>query len=333
MAKDRIISGITATGDLTLGNYIGAIKQLKQLQDDYDEKEIFVFVADLHALTIPIDPEVLRTKIKNVIKIYLSAGLNPRKVKLFKQSDIMGHTELFYYLLTHTNIGQLERMTQFKDKTIKMDNNTEIIPSGLLVYPILMVADIMLYNANFVPVGSDQKQHVELTRDIIEKINKKYNLDFNIPKPMILDNSSSRIMALRDPNKKMSKSDVEPNNTIFLIDEDEVIKKKIMSSLTDDENKVYFDQKNKPGVSNLLTIYSSLKNIDINSAVEELKNLNYKEFKEAVTEITINTLRPIREKFKILNDSDIENVLKINKDEVQKIAFENLNKIKEKIGL
>ncbi len=355
MKKKRILTGITATGDLTLGNYIGSIQQLKKLQDDYEEKEIFVFVADLHALTTPKlqlprieiqnhndstslvgapkEINILEKKVKNVIKIYLASGLNPRKIKLFKQSDISGHTELFYYLLTHTNVGELNRMTQFKDKTIKMENKTESIPTGILMYPILMVADIMLYNSNIVPVGLDQKQHIELARNLIERMNKKYDMDFNIPRPMISSDASSKIMALKEPNKKMSKSDEDESNTIFLIDSDLIIKKKIMSALTDSENKVYYDKKNKPGVSNLITIYSVLKKIKIKEAEQDLKNLNYKEFKEKVAEVVINTIRPIREKFLQLDDNDINDVLNINREEVQKIAKENLDLIKRKIGI
>ncbi len=348
MKKKRILTGITATGDLTLGNYIGSIQQLKKLQDDYEEKEIFVFVADLHALTTPMlqipktenkinnqeDINILEKKVKNVIKIYLASGLNPRKVKLFKQSDISGHTELFYYLLTHTNVGELNRMTQFKDKIVKMKNKTELIPTGILVYPVLMVADIMLYNSNIVPVGLDQKQHIELAKDLIERMNRKYNMNFNIPKPMISSNDyGSKIMALKEPNKKMSKSDNNESNTIFLVDSDESIKRKIMTALTDSENKVYYDKKNKPGVSKLITIYSSLKKIKILEAEEKLKNLNYKDFKEKVAETIINSIRPIREKFLQLNDNDIEDVLNINREEVQNIARDNLDLIKRKIGI
>lgn len=334
MAKKKIITGITATGDLTLGNYIGSIKQIKDIQEENLQDEIFVFVADLHALTTNnISPTELKERVENVVKLYLASGLNPRKIMIFKQSEIIGHTELFYYLITNSNIGQLERMTQFKDKTVKMDNKTSSIPAGLLLYPILMVADIMLYNANYVPIGKDQKQHLELTRDMIEKINKKYKLNFNIPEPIFLDENKAKIMGLKTPTKKMSKSDNNKNNSIFLIDEDEVIKNKIINSLTDSENKVYFDIKNKPGVSNLLTIYSALKNITIEEAEEKLKKYDYKKFKEKVALAIIDVVRPIREKFKLLNKKDIEDALEINREKVQKIANQNLNLIENAIGI
>ncbi len=325
----RIVSGLTATGNLTLGNYLGSIKNLVNAQDKY---EVYMFVADLHAITLPIKSDVLKENIKKQIATYISCGIDVNKTKLFKQSEIHGHTELFYYLTTISNEGQLKRMTQYKDKSIKNKNNTESIPLGLLMYPILMASDILLYNADGVIIGKDQKQHLELTRDLAERLNTKFNLSFKLPES-IISKSGSKIMALRTPTKKMSKSDKDVNETIFLLDDLDIVKKKIMSSLTDSENKVYYDVKNKPGVSNLLVIYSSINDISMEEAIDEFKDLNYKEFKEKVTESVILLLSDIQEKYKKISDEDIRNKLDKNKEEIKKEAKFNLEKIEKAFGM
>ncbi|BDU67636.1 MAG: tryptophan--tRNA ligase [Candidatus Tyloplasma litorale] len=327
--KKRIVSGITATGNLTLGNYIGSIKNLVIKQNEYD---IFMFVADLHGITLPIDPNELRENVRKQLATFIACGIDVNKTKLFKQSDIQGHTEMFYYLTTISNEGQLKRMTQFKDKLIKNNNKTEQIPLGLLVYPILMAGDILLYNAEGVIVGLDQKQHLELTRDLAIKLNSKYNLNFKIPEP-IISSFGSKIMALKTPTKKMSKSDSDLNETIFLLDDPKVAKEKIMTSLTDSENKVYYDKDKKPGISNLLTILSVIKGITIEECVNEFKNSNYKEFKKSVAEAVAELLETIQKKYYSLTDEDIQNALDKNRNKIQQEASLNLEKVMKGFGM
>lgn len=325
----RIVSGITATGNLTLGNYIGSIKNLIKAQNEY---EIFMFVADLHGITSPINPSTLRKNVSEQLKTYISCGIDVNKTKLFKQSEIIGHTELFYYLTTISNEGQLKRMTQYKDKSLKSSNKTNHIPLGLLMYPILMAGDILLYNAEGVIVGADQKQHLELTRDLAERLNSRFKLNFNIPEP-IIPKIGSKIMALKTPTKKMSKSDDDINETVFLLDDLKIARKKIMSSLTDSENKVYFDEKNKPGVSNLLTIFSAIKEITIEESVEKLKDMDYKKFKESVADVVIELLSNIQNKFNSLTDDDVKSALDKNKLYIQSEADKYINKVTKGFGI
>ncbi len=327
--KKRIVSGITATGNLTLGNYIGSIRNLVKAQDEY---EVYMFVADLHGITLPIDPQVLRDNVRKQLALYLACGIDVNKTKLFKQSEIIGHTELFYYLSTLSNEGQLKRMTQYKDKSLKNSNGTEQIPLGLLLYPILMAADILIYDADGVIVGKDQKQHLELTRDLVERMNARFNLKFKVPNPIIPE-IGSKIMALKTPTKKMSKSDSDVNETIFLLDDIEVARKKIMTSLTDSENKVCYDVENKPGVSNLLTIYSSIKNISIEESESLFKNYNYKDFKEAIANSVVELLSSIQEKYKNISDEKIMESLNVNFKEIQSTATKNLEKIMKGFGI
>lgn len=329
--KERIVAGITATGNLTLGNYIGAIKNLLEYQNK-NKYDIYMFVADLHALSLPIDPIVLKKNIRQQLALYMACGIDVKKTKLFKQSEILGHSDMFYFLTTISNEGQLKRMTQYKDKAQKNPNKTEQIPLGLLMYPILMAGDILIYNADGVIVGQDQKQHLELTRDLAERLRKKYKIDINIPKPIILK-EGGKIMALKTPTKKMSKSDTDVNETIFLLDDEDTIIKKIKTSLTDSENKVYFDKENKPGVSNLLTIYSTINNITIKEAVEKFKDKNYKDFKEEVSKTIIGLLSPIQKKYFSLKEEEINNALNYNKKEIQKNADETIDKIKKGFGI
>ena len=256
--KKRMLSGIKPTGKLTLGNYIGAIKQFIAYQDEY---EMFVFIADLHALTLPIDAKELRQNTKDLISIYLACGLDPSKVVLFKQSDVHEHAELGYIMTCNSNMGELFRMTQYKDKTAKMGNN-ESIPTGIYIYPALMAADILLYDADYVPVGIDQKQHVELTRDLAIRFNSHYGDTFKVPEPIIATNGA-KINSLSNPLKKMSKSESE-KGTVYLLEDLTITRKKIMSAVTDSGSEVVYDTINKPGISNLLTIMSSLTNMPIN---------------------------------------------------------------------
>lgn len=327
--KKRIVSGITATGNLTLGNYIGSLRNLVKAQDEY---EVFMFVADLHGITLPIDPEVLRGNVKRQLALYLACGIDVTKTKLFKQSEIKGHTEIFYYLSTLSNEGQLKRMTQYKDKSLKNSNGSEQIPLGLLIYPILMAGDILLYNPYGVIVGQDQKQHLELTRDLADRLNSRFDLSFTKPEP-IIPKLGAKIMALKTPTKKMSKSDSDANETIYLLDDLEVARKKIMTSLTDSENKVYYDVENKPGVSNLLTIYASIKNISIEAAEEQFKDADYKAFKEGVADAVVELLSSIQEKYKAMTDEVVRDALDKNIEEIQNVANENLERIIKGIGI
>ncbi len=327
--KKRIVSGITATGNLTLGNFIGSLRNLVKAQDEY---EVFMFVADLHGITLPIDPEVLRANVKRQLALYLACGIDVNKTKLFKQSEITGHAEIFYYLSTLSNEGQLKRMTQYKDKTLKNSNGSEQVPLGLLVYPILMAGDILLYDAYGVIVGQDQKQHLELTRDLAERMNSRFNLEFQKPEPIIPE-VGAKIMALKTPTKKMSKSDDDANETIFLLDDLEVARKKIMTSLTDSENKVYFDRENKPGVSNLLTIYAAIENISVEEAAEKFKDSDYKEFKTSVADSVVNLLEGIQNKYSQYTDEEVRKALDLNIDEIQKVASDNLEKIVKGFGI
>lgn len=328
--KKRVISGITATGNLTLGNYIGSIKNLVEKQDEY---EIFMFVADLHGITLPIEPNTLRENVKRQLLTYISCGIDINKVYLFKQSEIIGHTELFYYLTTISNEGQLKRMTQYKDKSLRREKNkTDKLPLGLLVYPILMASDIILYDVDGVIVGEDQKQHLELTRDLVLRLNNLFSLNLKVPEP-IIPKIGAKINALKTPTKKMSKSDNDVNETIFLLDDIEVVRKKIMTALTDSENIVKFDEKNKPGVSNLLTIFSVLKGISISESETYFKNKNYKFFKIKVSEVVIEFLKKIQLIYNSISDDEIEIFLEKNRNHVQKIANKNLYKIEKGIGI
>ncbi|VEU59274.1 tryptophan--tRNA ligase [Mesomycoplasma neurolyticum] len=327
--KEKIVTGITATGKLTIGNYIGAIQNALNFQNDY---QLIIFVADLHALTLKIKPEELEKNRKEIFALYLAAGIDPEKSIVFYQSDIAEHSEMNWYCLVNTTLGELNRMTQFKDKSqnIKNDNKTNLIPTGLLIYPTLMAADILLYNPKFVPVGLDQTQHIELTRNIASRLNKNYKTNLNLPKNVNVE-VGSKIMSLTDPNKKMSKSDLNKNSAIYLLDEPDVAYKKILKAITDSENKVYFSE-NKPGVSNLLTIYSALKKITIEKAEKEFINANYKEFKEKVAEEVKEFLINLQSKY----NTFIENVdfyAEKGKAKAQKLAQETLSKIKEGIGL
>ena len=326
--KKRMLSGIKPTGKLTLGNYIGAIKQFISYQDEY---EMFVFIADLHALTLPIDPKELRENTKDLISIYLACGLDPNKVVLFKQSDVHEHAELGYIMACNSNMGELFRMTQYKDKTAKMGSN-ESIPTGIFIYPALMAADIVLYDPDYVPVGIDQKQHVELTRDIAIRFNSHYSETFKIPEPVVPKNGA-KIGSLSNPLKKMSKSESE-KGTIYLLEDLAIIRKKIMSAVTDSDTKVYYDEVNKPGISNLLTIMSALTNRSINDLENEFKDCNYGTFKKAVADVVCNELEALQNKVKeIKNSGIIDKVLEEGAAKASIVAKKKLAKVYRKVGL
>lgn len=327
---EKIVSGITATGKLTLGNYIGSIKNMIKLQNDYEQ---YIFVADLHALTTYIDPKELIENKKNIFALYLACGLDPQKTTLFFQSDVPAHSELNWIITTITNMGELSRMTQFKDKSqniVKQDNKTEIIPTGLFVYPALMIADIILYNPKAVPVGIDQKQHLELCQKIVKRMNTKYHLNFNEPKP-IIPKIGNKIKSLVNPEQKMSKSDKNANASIYLLDDPEVAYKKIQRAVTDSENKIYISE-NKPGVLNLLTIFASLKDISIEEAEKHFSNKSYKDLKEEVGLVVKQFLIEIQKKYQSYIQN-IDEIAQAGAKKANKIANENLLIIQKAFGL
>lgn len=327
----KIVSGVQPTNSLTLGNYLGAIKPFVKLQK---KNELIVFIADLHSITNDFDAMSLKQAKLDVAKIYLASGIDEKKVIIFNQSDVSEHLELSWILICHTNLGQLNRMTQFKDKSQKKEaNNTTRVPTGLLIYPVLMAADILLYSPDIVPVGNDQKQHLELTRDIASNFNAKYNCDiFKIPEfssPQI----GGKIMDLQDPTIKMSKSNQKTEGTIFLLDNKELIFKKIKSAKTDMNNKICFDPVNQAGLSNLLSIYASLSNQVMDVVVEKFKNHSYRDFKEAVSEIIWIELEKIQVKYFLISNSKIDEILKNGSLKAKDIAVKKLKEVKMMIGL
>lgn len=326
-----LVSGIQPSGRLTLGNYLGAIKNFVALQNEGEFEEFFVFIADLHAITVPKDPTMLRQSIKKLAALYLACGLNPEKITLFIQSEVHEHAEIGYLLQTITYIGELERMTQYKDKKAKQ---VEGVSSALLTYPVLMAGDILLYNANGVPVGQDQKQHLELTRTLAERFNSKYSETFNIPDALIVK-EGAKIMSLQDPSKKMSKSDPLEKASIYLDDSEAIIRKKIASAVTDSDGIIKYDEVNKPGISNLLNILSCCTNKSISDLETEFEGVGYGEFKKAVADAIITLLMPIQDKYeKILADKDYLN--KVLDDGAQKASYfarKTLSKVKRKMGV
>lgn len=323
---ERILTGIKPTGQLTLGNYIGV---LKNLYKETSRGECFYFIADLHALTLPIDAEVLRQNSIDLACFYLAAGLDPKKVTLFLQSSVSAHAEMNAIMQNFLYMGELSRMTQFKDKSAKM--NESAIGLGLFAYPVLMASDIILYNASIVPVGEDQKQHVELTRDLVNRFNHRYGDILVMPKPE-MRKVGARIMSLSDPTKKMSKSD--PKGDIFLKDDLAVMRKKIMSAVTDSGSEVKYDVENKPGISNLLTIYASLKEISIEEAEKEFANSRYGDFKKAVADVVCEEMEAFQKKYKEIYESKAyEAVLKEGAIKANKVANETLDKVKKAVGL
>ena len=324
----RSLSGIKPTGNLTLGNYIGALRNFKKVQDEY---ESFVFIADLHALTLPIDPQFLKNNTKDIVAFYLAAGLDTSKTTIFLQSDVSAHSELNSILINYLYMGELSRMTQFKDKSAKM--NHEAIGVGLFAYPVLMCADILLYNPDIVPVGEDQTQHVELCRDLVHRFNSRYNKEVFIMPKAITPKVGARIMSLSDPTKKMSKSD--PKGDIFLKDEPNIIRKKIMSAVTDTGSDIYYDPINKPGISNLLQIYAALSDITIEEAQAKFKDIHqYGEFKKIVADKVLEELVPFQERYKaFLNNKTINEVLNAGKEKARYVANKTLTKVKKTVGL
>ncbi len=314
MNKKVILSGVQSTGNLTLGNYLGAISNWKKMQEEY---ECNYMIANLHTLTIRNNPETLRNNTLNLLALYLAAGIDPKKSNIFIQSQVPEHAELNWVLNCYTYVGELSRMTQFKDKSAKHADN---INSGLFTYPVLMAADILLYQADLVPVGEDQRQHLEITRDIAERFNNLYGETFKMPEGYI-PKIAARIMGLQDPTSKMSKSSSIPNDSIFLNDEPDVIMSKFKKAVTDSENIVRYDTENKPGISNLISIYGAISGKTNDEVEKEFEGKGYGDFKKAVAECVIEELRPLQTKYKELVS---------NPEYLKQIYVEGANKAKEK---
>lgn len=323
----RIFSGIQPTGNIHIGNYLGAIKQWIELQK---EAECIFCIVDLHALTSPFNPKELQNLILEKTVAYLAAGIEPEKSIIFVQSHVKEHAELTWLLNAVTPIGDLSRMTQYKEKSKKFKNN---INAGLLNYPILMAADILLYQTDVVPIGEDQQQHVELTRIIARKFNQRFGQTFKIPESR-LPQTGSRIMSLTQPTKKMSKTD-SPESYIGLFDEPDQIKKKIMKATTDTEKNIKYNPKSKPGISNLLTIYSSLSGKTIKEIENKFKGKGYGNFKKSLAKVTITSLDPLRKKRKELLSREvyIKEILNRGKEKAQVIAQSTIHDVKQKMGL
>ena len=323
--KKRIFSGIQPSGELTLGSYMGAIKNWVALQDEY---ECLYCIVDMHAITVRQDPALLRKRSVNQLAQYIACGLDPKKNIMFIQSHVPQHAELGWVLGCYTQFGELSRMTQFKAKSKQHADN---ITSGLFTYPVLMAADILLYQADLVPVGEDQKQHVELTRDIAQRFNGVYSETFTLPEPFI-PKMGARVMSLGDPTNKMSKSD--PDGCVFLMDKPEDIMRKFKRAVTDCETAVKFDKVNKAGISNLLTVYCTATGKTVEEAEAEFAGQGYGIFKPAVGEAVVELLRPIREESErmIADKAYLESVYKEGAQHAQYLANKTLSKVYRKVG-
>ncbi|MDI6591353.1 MAG: tryptophan--tRNA ligase [Patescibacteria group bacterium] len=323
----RVFSGIRPTGELHIGNYLGAIKQWIELQE---KNECIFCIVDLHAITTPYQPERLQENIMNLAIAYLAAGLNPERCILFVQSQVKEHTELAWLLGTMTPIGELQRMTQFKEKKKK---HPEYVNAGLLNYPLLMASDILLYQTDLVPVGKDQKQHVELTREIARRFNKRFGKTFKEPE-VLLPKIGEKIMSLQNPKKKMSKTD-DPQGCIELFEKPEEIKNKIMAAVTDPGREIKYDPKKKPGISNLLTIYSLFSGKSIKELEGDFKGRGYEEFKKSLIKVLINYLEPFRQKRKRLlkRETFIKEILNQGAKKARLIAQSTLENVRKKMGL
>lgn len=323
----KCLSGIKPTGRLTLGNYIGAIRQFVNLQDEY---EMYIFIANLHAITEAQDAKELKQNTKDLIALYLACGLDPQKVTLFLQSDVLEHAELGWVMICNSYMGELNRMTQYKDRSAKKESN---ITAGLFTYPSLMAADILLYDADVVPVGVDQKQHVELCRDLANRFNHAHGETFVVPEPVVAK-VGAKIMSLQTPTKKMSKSEENQKGCIYLLDEPAVARKKIMSAVTDSIGIVQYDLENQPGISNLLTIQSTLSGESIEEIVSKFEDKGYGDFKKYVGETVFDFLSELQSKYKtIMQTGVIEQTLKDGAEKARYVARKKVFKVKKKLGL
>lgn len=325
--KKTVLSLVQPSGDLTIGNYLGAMKNFLGLQDEYD---CYFGVADLHSITVPQVPKDLRRRTKEVIALYLAIGLDPEKVCVFVQSHVDEHLKLYWVLNTISYMGQLSRMTQFKEKSQKSEEN---LNAALFTYPTLMAADILLYNADYVPVGEDQRQHLELARDLAERFNSRYSETFTVPEGLI-NESTRKIMSLRNPEKKMSKSDEDKNACIFLLDEPSVIVKKIKSAVTDSEANFAYREEQK-GLKNLIDIYCAFEEgVSPAQVVEKYKGQSYAQFKEDLANLVVEKLQPIQERYKnYINDTQfIDKILDEGMNKAKRKAYRLVDKVYRKVG-
>ncbi|WP_336784861.1 tryptophan--tRNA ligase [Paenibacillus sp. MMO-177] len=321
----KVLSGIQPSGQLTLGNYIGAMQNFVKLQET---EECFFMVVDLHAITVPQEPAMFREQIESVAALFIAAGLDPAKSNIFVQSHVRAHAELGWIMTTLTGMGELERMTQFKDKSA----GKESVGAGLFVYPSLMAADILVYNADLVPVGDDQKQHLELTRDLANRFNSRFGEYFTVPEPYIPE-VGARIMSLDDASKKMSKSNPNAGSYIALLDEPSVIRKKISRATTDSGREVKYDPANKPEISNLISIYSHCANMSIAEVEARYEGQGYGPFKKDLAEQVVNVLEPLQQKYKEIRESgEIHAILKQGAARASELADRTLAGVKEKMG-
>jgi tryptophanyl-tRNA synthetase len=324
--KKSIFSGMQATGTLTLGNYLGALKNWVELEEEY---QCFYCVVDMHSITVRQDPAELRKRARALLTLYIAAGLNPEKNCIYYQSHVPAHAELSWILSCYTYMGELNRMTQFKDKAVKHADN---INAGLYTYPVLMAADILLFQTDVVPVGEDQKQHLEITRDIAQRFNSIYGDVFTVPEPYI-GKQGARIMSLQDPTRKMSKSDENPNASIYLMDDPDTIIRKFKRAVTDSDNQVRYSE-DKPGIKNLMDIYAVATGKAVADIEEEFAASGYGDFKLAVGETVVNLLKPIQDRFADLqNNKDyIDSIIKNNAEKANYYATRTLRKVQKKVG-
>jgi tryptophanyl-tRNA synthetase len=324
MAK-RIFSGAQPTGNLHIGNYLGALRNWVALQHEY---ESFFCVVDLHAITVPQDPVTLIAKTREVARLYLAAGIDPAVSTIFIQSDVKEHAELAWMLNGVVRVGELERMTQYKDKAKKQSEN---VLAGLLNYPVLMAADILLYQTDLVPVGQDQKQHLELTRDVAERFNRDYGETFKVPDPFI-PKVGAKIMALDDPSKKMSKSDENVNGRISLMDDADTIRRKFKRAVTDSGTDVRFDEA-RPAVNNLLSVYQLLTGRAPEEIEAHFAGKGYAQLKGDLAEATIAFLQPYQERVRSISDDELSRILRDGADKARRIAAETMWRVKERMGV
>lgn len=326
MERKVVFSGVQPSGGLTIGNYIGAIRNWVSLQDEYD---CYYSIVDLHAITVPQVPKDLRKNTLEVLALYLACGLDPEKCTIFIQSHVSTHAELAWVLNTMSYMGQLSRMTQYKDKSQKLG---ESVNAGLFTYPVLMAADILLYQADYVPVGQDQKQHLELARDLADRFNNRYSPTFKVPEPLI-KKEEGKIMSLQDPNKKMSKSDENDNGFILILEKPDDIRRKIKRAVTDSIGEVKYNDE-QLGIKNLINIYSVFSGDTIEEIVNRYEGIGYGKFKEDLAEVVVEGLRPIQERYnKLINDKDyLEKVYREGAEKASYIANKTLRKVYRKVG-
>lgn len=327
--KSTVLSGIQPTGGMTIGNYIGAINQWRTMQNDND---CFFMMVDLHAITVRQEPAELRERILDGVALYTACGIDPDKSALFVQSHVREHAQLAWVLNCYTQMGELNRMTQFKDKSSKHSNNINV---GLFSYPVLQAADILLYQADRVPVGEDQKQHLELTRDIATRFNNLYGDVFTIPDPQIPE-FGARVMSLQDPTKKMSKSDENPNGYIMLLDEPKKIEKKLKKAVTDSDEqaRIYFDTTEKPGVSNLLTMLSVATGKSIEALVPDYEDKMYGHLKKDTAAAVVEMIEPIQARFKEIraDQTELNRIMKVGAEKASEKAEKTLKSVYEAVG-